>query len=92
MFLLPISDIRFVEVAGNYVTVHSGRDYTVKATLASIEKQLDESFYKTGRSFIVNLDKIRQVTKKEVILTTGNVVPLSRGVYEKLIGEIIARK
>ena len=92
VFLLPISEIRFIEVAGNYVTVHGGRDYTVKSTLASIEKQLDESFYKTGRSFLVSLDKIRQVTKKEVFLTTGEAVPLSRGVYEKLIGEIISRK
>ena len=92
VFLLPISEIRFIEVAGNYVTVHAGNDYTVKSTLGAIEKQLDESFYKTGRSFIVNLDKIRQVTKKEVFLITGEAVPLSRGVYEKLIGEIIARK
>lgn len=92
VFLLPISEIRFIEVTGNYVTVHGGRDYTVKTTLASIEKQLDESFYKTGRSFLVSLDKIRQVTKKEVFLTTGEAVPLSRGMYEKLIGEIISRK
>ena len=92
VFRVSLPEIRFIEVAGNYVTVHADRDHTVKSTLGAIEKQLDESFYKTGRSFIVNLDKIRQVTKKEAILTSGDTVPLSRGVYEKLISEIIGRK
>lgn len=90
--LVPISEIRYIEVIGNYVTVYADRQYTVKATLASIESQLDEAFFRAGRSYIINLDRVRRAAKKEVTLTTGELVPLARGVYEKLMNAIINRR
>lgn len=90
--LVPISEIRYIEVIGNYVTVYADRQYTVKATLASIESQLDEAFFRAGRSYIINLDRVRRAAKKEVTLTTGELLPLARGVYEKLMNAIINRR
>jgi len=90
--LVSISEIRYIEVIGNYVTVYADRQYTVKATLASIESQLDEAFFRAGRSYIINLDRVRRAAKKEVTLTTGELVPLARGVYEKLMNAIINRR
>lgn len=90
--IVPISEIRYIEVLGNYVTVYADKPYTLKATLASVERQLDEAFFRAGRSYIINLDKVRRAAKKEVTLTTGELVPLARGVYEKLMRAIINRK
>ena len=68
MVRVPIYKIRYADVYGNYVTVHSGSDITVKMTLHELEKQLDDRFYRVGRSAIVNLTEVSRVTKTEIKL------------------------
>ncbi len=79
---IPLYEIRYIEVQRNYCTIHAKKDKTVKMTLSEIEQELDERFFRTGRSFIVNLSFIHKTTRTEVILTDGTSVPLSRGFYE----------
>ena len=55
MVRLPVHRIRWAEVSGNYVTIHAKPEYTVKRTLGQLEKELDERFFRVGRSAIVNL-------------------------------------
>ena len=86
---VPLHEIRSMEVRQNYVTIHAGEDYTVKRTLSDIEKDLDESFFRTGRSFIVNLRYVRKITKTEVFLKEGGAVPLSRGLYHSINQAVI---
>lgn len=88
---LPLREIRFIEVSGNYATVHAKEDIKVKKTLSDLQAQLDERFARTGRSFVVNLAWVRRITKTEVVLTSGETVPLSRGMYEPLNRAIIER-
>ena len=65
MVRVPIYQIRYADVFGNYVTIHALSDVTVKMTLGKLEKQLDERFYRVGRSTIINLTQISRVTKTE---------------------------
>ena len=88
---VPLYEIRYVEVMRNYVTVHAREDYTVKRTLAEIEAELDEEFFRVGRSHIVNLRFVRRVSREAAILEGGASVPLARGSYEKLNRALIAR-
>lgn len=81
---LPLYDIYFLEVQRNYVTVHAKEKYTIKKTLSELEEELDESFFRTGRSFVVNLRYVRKITKTEVYLSDGSSVPLSRGFYDTI--------
>ncbi len=90
--LVPICDIKYIEVIKNYVTVHAERDYTLKMPLKEIEAELDERFIRVGRSYIVNLGFITRVTKTEVYLKGGGTVPLPRGAYEKVNRAIINMK
>lgn len=89
MVRLPLYTIRYLDVYKNYVTIHAREDYTVKRTLGAFEEELDSGFFRAGRSMIVNLKYIRRVTKKEVYLSDGTVLPLPRGVYEALNRAII---
>lgn len=86
---VPLPEIRYLDVQQNYVTVHAGRDYTLKRPLAEFEAALDRRFFRAGRSCIVNLTCIRRVTRAEAELTTGERIPLPRGQYEKLNQAII---
>ena len=89
MVRIPFYDIRYLDVHQNYVTVHAKADYTVKRTLGDFEKELDERFCRVGRAMILNLKYIQRVTKTEVRLSDGTVLPLPRGAYEPLNRAII---
>ncbi len=89
MLRVPIYRIRYAEVFGNYVTLHAPNEITVKMTLGELEKQLDERFYRAGRSVIVNLTQIARVTKTEIRLADGTALPLPRGAYEGVNRAII---
>mgnify|MGYP001109956829 FL=1 len=91
MLRIPIYQIKYLEVQQNYVTVHAKKDYTVKKTLGKFESELDERFYRIGRSFIVNLSCIDKITKNSVHLSDGSVIPLPRGQYESLNKAFSAR-
>lgn len=86
---IPAGSIRYLEVQRNYVTVHAEEPYTVKKTLGELEKELDERFFRTGRSFIVNLRFVQKITKSQVYLKDGTQVPLSRGLYEEINRAVI---
>ena len=90
MVRLPFYEIRYLDVRQNYVTVHAKGDYTVKRSLNDFEKELDHRFHRVGRSMILNLKYIQRVTKSEVRLSDGTVLPLPRGAYEPLNRAIIA--
>ncbi len=90
--LLPISEIRYIEVNKNYITVYAEGSYTVKRTLKEIEMELDERFLRVGRSYIVNMLFISRVTRTEVFLRGGESVPLPRGAYEAVNRAIINLK
>lgn len=90
MIRIPLYEIRYLEVRQNYVTIHGRQEHTVKRPLKDFEKDLDTRFCRMGRSIIVNLTFIRRVTKTEVFLSDGTVLPLPRGAYEPLNRAIIA--
>lgn len=88
---LPVYQIRSAEVQGNYVTIHAKTDCTVKMTLSELEAQLDDNFFRLGRSALVNLGCVARVTKTAVTLNDGTVLPLPRGAYERINRAIIQR-
>lgn len=79
---IPVYQIRYVDVQKNYITIHAKEDTTVKMPLGDLIPMLDERFYRVGRSFIVNLTLISKITKTEIHLQDGMILPLPRGAYE----------
>lgn len=82
--VLRLEDIDYLEAARNYVAVHAGgREYIVRETMTNLLRRLSAGpFERTHRSFIVNIDKIREIrtadTGQRIILSSGAEVPLSR--------------
>lgn len=89
MVRIPVYQIRYADVYGNYVTIHTFEELKVKMTLGELEKQLDDRFFRAGRSVIVNLTMISRVTKTEIKLNDGTVIPLPRGAYDGVNRAII---
>lgn len=81
---LPLKEIRFIESNRNYNIIHADNDYEVRGTLSELEAKLDEAFVRVGRSYLVNLNYVRRIGKTELILNTGEKLPVPRGSYKKL--------
>ena len=92
MVRVPLYQVSALEVQRNYVTVHARQDYTVKKSLSELMEQLDERFFRVGRSAVVNLNDISRVTRSDIYLTDGRSIPLPRGAYDKLNRAIIHMK
>ncbi|MFI3238795.1 MAG: LytTR family DNA-binding domain-containing protein, partial [Lachnospiraceae bacterium] len=60
---IPLYQIKYIDVQQNYITIHGAENCVIKKTLGSIEKELDDRFFRIGRSCIVNLNYINRVTK-----------------------------
>jgi len=97
---ISLHEIRYLEVCKNYVTIYTNdvrlrvkpaMTYTVKKSLGKIEQELDDDFFRIGRSFIVNLRYVRKTTTSKVFLSDDTVLPLSRGLYTQLNRAIIER-
>lgn len=73
--------IAYIEAFGRKTAVHL-RDKTVLECNMSIgEFENFEGFIHCHRSYIVNLEQVRSITKNAVIVETGEEVPLSRRLY-----------
>ena len=89
--LIDLATVDWFEAADNYVRVHCGsREYLLRETLSSLEKQLDpERFARIHRSTIVQIDRILELHRAshgdmDVVLRDRQVLPLSRTFRERL--------
>lgn len=89
VLLVKISQIEWIESAGNYVVLHVGKQsHILRETLVALEAQLDpKQFLRINRSALVNLDQVRELQplfKGEyvVVLQDGKQLPMTRGIRE----------
>ncbi|MEW6366072.1 MAG: LytTR family DNA-binding domain-containing protein [Acidobacteriota bacterium] len=91
IFFLKACDVDWIEPAGNYLTLHVGKEsHLVRGTMNAIETRLDpKKFFRIHRSAIVNIEAIRELQpwfhgEYVVVLRNGTQLTLSRGYREKL--------
>jgi two-component system LytT family response regulator len=91
IIFLPVSEIDWLEAAGNYVRIHAGSEsYLHRETLRSLEARLDpEQFLRIGRSAIVRIDQVRELRPWfhgafVVCLRDGTELQSSRGFSGRL--------
>jgi len=76
---VTISDIRYVEAMSEYLKVHLEGEAKPIVTLLSMKKmeeRLPSNFMRIHRSYIINLDKIREVNKNRVIMDADTFLPV----------------
>lgn len=82
---VSLTDILYAEAENVYVNVHAlSGNYRVRMSLGKFAEQLDETFYKAHRSYVVSLKHISKITRKEITVTNGDVIPLRRGAYNEI--------
>jgi len=63
VLFLKLTDIDWIEAAGNYVTLHAGKEsHMVRTTMNALEPRLDPAqFIRIHRCSIVNCDRVREM-------------------------------
>ncbi|MCI0376825.1 MAG: LytTR family DNA-binding domain-containing protein [Gemmataceae bacterium] len=91
VYFVRVTDIDWVEAAGNYVRLHVGKqDHLLRESMAGLESKLDpKRFVRIHRSVIVNIERIRELQPAfhgdyAVVLQDGTELTLSRSHREKL--------
>ncbi|TQV88207.1 LytR/AlgR family response regulator transcription factor [Aliikangiella coralliicola] len=90
-FIIKVSDINWVEAAGNYMNLHvDNRVYPLRETMAGLERKLNpKHFARIHRSFMVNIDNIEEINPLDsgdfrIRLKCGKVLNFSRRYREKV--------
>lgn len=85
------SDIYFVEALKDYVIIHSenGR-YTIHSTMKDVENKLPENdFMRVHRSFIVRLDKIKEIEGTNMTMeNNAKDIPIGGSYKEALMNKL----
>jgi len=83
------NDINYVEACGNYVFIHleAQKIFTYCSLRKLIEKLDCENFVQTHRSYIININKIKDIEDNSVLI--GNkVIPISRRFRKNVLNSI----
>lgn len=79
---VPLGDILFIEAFAHYVVIQTKKTILeTRAGISEIEQSLGNAFIRCHRSYIAGLKHISRITKTDIMLDTGKVIPLSRRLY-----------
>lgn len=91
IIIVPTTEIYYIEAFDDYVKIFTKDNYYLKKkTMTYYEEILDSSlFFRTHRSFIINLNQLTKVEPLEkntyvALLKSGKKIPISRTGYSKL--------
>ena len=91
--LVKISDIVYLESAGEYVRLHieGGQTITTLFRLKNMEASLPaNNFLRVHRSYIVNLKRISSYTKGRIFLDNGEYIPLGENYKDRFFEQFKA--
>lgn len=87
---LPLADICYIEADNIYLNIYTPHGcWRTRSSLAKFSEQLDETFIRVHRSYIVSLKYIRKISRAEVTMTNGAAIPISRGMYHEVHAALI---
>jgi len=79
---VDLNDLLFIRSERNYVhLITDNNEYLIKNSLTDMERQLrSKSFIRVHKSFLINLQRIRRIEAKKVLMDNEIVIPVS-GMY-----------
>ncbi len=84
IFNVKINQINYIESDKRIVIIHEqNAKRKIYAKLGEITKELPKHFVRCHQSYIVNLEKVRELNSHEFILHTGEVIPVSQAKYRE---------
>lgn len=91
---LQFHSVAYLEVAGKTITfsMTGGEKHQMYGTLSEVEEAFlsQERFLKPHRSYIINMDHVRKLGERELTMTDGGRVPISKANFNEVKRRYIA--
>ena len=86
---VKFTDITYVKAEHVYVEVytHSDKKHLLRSSLADFSKKLPNNFFRTHRSYIINLDYLDTINYLNVIIN-GKEVPIGKNYRDELLKRV----
>ncbi len=85
---IPFDNIIYAEAQRNYQKIHlsNGGTETTRISNTKLYELMQErsEFVRLGVSFILNLKFVSRISAKDIVLTSGKVIPVPRGSFAQL--------
>ena len=86
------SELLYAESFLHDLVLHtSGPDYRIRESISAFAGRLSADFFRTHRSYLVNLKAVVRIGRTSVLLRGGAEVPLARGKYDAINRAFIDR-
>ena len=84
-YRIPMDEIMLCESFAHTTVVTTIRkNYNIKLSISEFKKQLDETFIQCHRSYIIGINHVNHISKTDVVLDNGKIIPLSRRLYSEV--------
>lgn len=79
-YIIKIKDILYIKAENVYLKIYTTKEsYLIRKKIGELEEELDKRyFYRTHRSFIVNIINIKSFRDKKILMINNEEIPLSR--------------
>jgi DNA-binding LytR/AlgR family response regulator len=88
MFKIFMHDLIYIEVVGRTIFFHQTNGVIIEgiSTISKVEVDLltDKRFIKPHRSYIINLDYIKNLSQNGFTTTNNQLIPISRNVFKEV--------
>ncbi len=78
---VPMANVLYFEIYNHTIVIHlsNGDNRSWRGSLQELETIVpSDQFVRTHRSFLVNLEHISEISHNQILLTTGDTLPVSR--------------
>ena len=87
---LEFKDIHYLKAEGNYVAIcTNSKKHLARGTMKDFSERLPlDTFFRTQKSYIVNLKNLESIGPKFIVLASGEEVPLSERARPELMAKL----
>lgn len=89
--MVRVDAVNYIESLNRMIIIHtSDRDFSYPGTLISVEVILpSDVFLQCHKSFLVNMGKIRDMSRSSIILANDCTLPVGRAYYQEALDRFI---
>lgn len=89
-FQVRLRDILYCEVFDHQLFIHTRTEsFQVSGTLDAFEKRLDSRFFRCHRSYLVNMDAVREKQEGQAVVAGGGKVLISRRKQQEFTARLL---
>lgn len=82
---IPVSSIMYAESFAHYITITAKNGvYQVRVNAGTLAEKLKNGFVRPHRSYLVNLRYVHSISKTDILMDDGTIIPLSRYNYKNV--------